>query len=124
MITSFIWAQIASKHVVTSLDHQDRGRYLRTSVRRRDRVTESLIHAFWFVMISAGIAFFAFVPALLLDSGAAEAVELIKAQRNEELLHTLIGAFAVGIGIASFIWSVSGSGSNLQDFHERDERLR
>lgn len=58
MITSFIWAQIASRDGSVPQIPVDGGRYVRSGDAGKTSLSQGLVHAFWFLMISAGVAFF------------------------------------------------------------------
>ncbi|QUS55016.1 hypothetical protein [Pseudovibrio brasiliensis] len=129
MITSFIWAQIASRDGSASQIPVDGGRYVRSARSEKVTFSQSLMHAFWFLMISAGVAFFTIVPTLYAELAAVEIVKVNGTYEAGSLfkgrfVDTLVGAFAVGIGIASVIWSFSGSPRDNRDPYERDERLQ
>ncbi|WP_208987840.1 hypothetical protein [Pseudovibrio sp. W74] len=129
MITSFIWAQIASRDDSASQIPVDGGRYVRSAGSEKGTFSQSLGHAFWFLMISAGIAFFTIIPTLYAELAT---VEIVRANGINEagslfqgrLIDTLVGAFAVGVGIASVIWTFSGSPKDNRDPYDRDERLQ
>ena len=124
MITSFIWAQIVARSPSSYCDRPDRRRYVSSSCGIRAKIAESVLHAFWFLIMSAGIAFFALVSAVLLDSGSPELVSGSSSVRSEGVFHTLVGAFVFGVGLASVIWSLSSAEPDMQDPYEEDERMR
>ncbi len=129
MITSFVWAQIASRHGSAAQIPVDGGRYVRSTERRKGSFVQSLIHAFWFLTISAGIAFFAIVPILYVELSGVELVYadgLIQASSvfHGRMLDTLVGAVVVGVGVTSFIWSFSVPQKGNRDPYDRDERLQ
>lgn len=129
MITSFIWAQIASRDGSTSQHPVDGGRYVHASVRQKTTLPQSIIHALWFLLISAGIAFFTVVPIVYIEIASLEVVRINGVSEagslfQGRLIDTLVGAFAVGVGIASVIWTLAGPQRNTRDPYEQDERLR
>ncbi|GHB30344.1 hypothetical protein GCM10007094_18440 [Pseudovibrio japonicus] len=129
MITSFIWAQIASRDGSMSQIPVDGGRYVRSAGLGKTTLSQGLVHAFWFLMISAGVAFFAIIPTLYAELGLVEFVRSNGAYEAGTLfkgrvIDTIVGAFAVGVGIASLIWSFAGAPKDSRDPYERDERLQ
>ncbi|KZL18042.1 hypothetical protein PsAD2_02776 [Pseudovibrio axinellae] len=129
MITSFIWAQVASRDGFAAQIPVDNRSYLRSARPEKRLLSQSLKHAFWFLLISAGVAFFAIVPALYAELGAVELVESNGVRENgsllkERFIDTLVGAFAVGVGFASVIWTFSGPSKDSRDPYERDEWLQ
>ncbi len=129
MITSFIWAQIASQDGSASKIPFDGGRYVRSPGSEKVTFFQCLEGAFWFLVISAGIAFFAIMPMLYAELATLEVVRVNGIYEagslfQGRLVDALVGAFAVGVGIASVIWTFSGSVKDNRDPYDRDERLQ
>ncbi|SDR34138.1 hypothetical protein [Pseudovibrio sp. Tun.PSC04-5.I4] len=129
MITSFIWAQIASRDGSTSQHPVDGGRYVHSSVRQKTTLPQSIMHALWFLLISAGVAFFVVVPTLYAELSSLEVVRVngvseVGSLFQGRVIDTLVGAFVVGVGIASIIWTFARPQRDNRDPYEQDERLQ
>lgn len=129
MITSFIWAQIASRDGSVSHLPVDGGRYVRASSSRKGTFKQGVMHAFWFLLISAGFAFFTLIPTLYSEFSSMEIIRFNGIEESGSLfqgrlIDTFVGAIVVGIGVASVIWTFASPQQDNRDPYDRDERLQ
>lgn len=127
MITSVLWAHLASRSDSALLSLRRHPSRLR--LREAPLSPSPLRRGGVFILLVLAISLLAFAPSFVTALLSIEAIErggllISGAEFRTGLFGSLIGAFAVGLGIASFIWTLTDAPLTPQDRYESDERTR